>query len=273
MTKQEQKFITTVWDFYHENGRHTLPWRKTASPYRILVSEIMLQQTQVERVIPKYQAFIKAFPTVKKLAAAPLSEVLVLWQGLGYNRRAKLLHECAKVVMNEHKGRFPSSYEGLVALPGVGPYTAGAVLAFAYNEAVPILETNIRTVYLFHFFRTKELVSDAELRKIVEKTLDKANPRAWYAALMDYGSYLKRTHGNNTKQSRSYTKQSTFKGSDRQIRGALIRCLTASTCTMTERELLSELKEFDPLRIQAQLARLVSEGLVEYVRGRYCLPT
>jgi A/G-specific adenine glycosylase len=225
MNAREKKFITTVQQFYTEHGRHTLPWRKTHNPYRILVSEIMLQQTQVERVIPKYQNFLKLFPTVEVLAAASLGQVLVAWQGLGYNRRAKMLHACAQVVVNDLGGIWPKTHSGLLALPGVGPYTASAVLAFAFNVPTPLIETNVRTVYIHHFFPNETNVLDSALLPIIERTLDKENPRIWYASLMDYGSYLKATVGNKSRASKHHVKQSTFAGSNRQIRGAIIRLL------------------------------------------------
>jgi len=127
MSTSVQAFRTTVWNHYRRHGRHTLPWRTTTNPYRILVSEVMLQQTQVERVIPYYKTFLRAFPTVQTLAQAPLSRVLTLWQGLGYNRRAKMLHEAAKQVVAQYGGRMPHDAEALETLRGVGPYTARAV--------------------------------------------------------------------------------------------------------------------------------------------------
>ena len=257
MNKQEQRFIETVWKHYRQHGRHNLPWKKTADPYKILVSEIMLQQTQVERVLPKYKSFLKKWGTARQLAAAPLSEVLKEWQGLGYNRRARMLHECAKKI-SVRSGKWPRTHKELVMLPGVGPYTAGAVMAFAFNKAVPIIETNIRTAYLHHFFMNRTDVTEKQILKKIEKTLDTANPREWYWALMDYGSFLKRQHGNNAKQARSYSKQSKFKGSDREVRGAIIREL--ATGNKSQRTLLK--LPFDEQKIEAQLKKLQEEGMV-----------
>jgi len=149
--KKIKEIQKIVWAHYEKYGRHNLPWRKTRNPYRVLVSEIMLQQTQVARVIPKYKAFLKQFPTLESLSKAPLRDVLIAWQGLGYNRRAKALHALAELVVTAHKGRMPTMFEELIRLPGIGPYTAGAVCAFAYNTPVPILETNIRTILFHHF--------------------------------------------------------------------------------------------------------------------------
>jgi A/G-specific adenine glycosylase len=179
LPKIETQFVKTVWDFYQTNGRHDLPWRKTKDPYKIVVSELMLQQTQVSRVLPKYKEFLKLFPTVQKLAAASLGDVLRAWQGLGYNRRAKFLWQAAQTVVDEHKEKWPKTYTGLQTLPGIGSYTAGAVMNFAYNFSVPLIETNVRTVYIYHFFRDTEHVSDKQLLPLIERTLDRKNPRSW----------------------------------------------------------------------------------------------
>lgn len=270
MSKRDQAFIATVLSYHKDYGRHTLPWRQTTNPYRIVVSELMLQQTQVDRVIPKYRAFIKTFPTAKALAAASLSEVLQLWQGLGYNRRAKLLHECVKIITAEHRGRWPKTRAGLERLPGIGPYTAGAVLAFAYNEAVPLIETNVRTVYLHHWFAGQTDVADTEILARVAKHLPAVEARIWYAALMDYGTHLKKVHGNPNSRAKAYTKQSTFAGSDRQIRGAIIRIL--ATTPATRAKLLKLLTQFEDIRIDAQLAKLLKEGMVTKTKQTYTLP-
>lgn len=270
MNKKETQFVHLVLEFYAENGRHTLPWRNTRDPYKILVSEVMLQQTQVDRVVPKYCAFIDRFPTVYVLAQARLSDVLVLWQGLGYNRRAKMLHECAKKVTSAHAGVFPDTYEALITLPGIGPYTSSAVLAFAFGTPTALIETNVRSVFLHHFFKEKTQVSDAELLPYIERTVDKDDPRTWYYALMDYGTYLKKTYGNPNKRSSHHTVQSQFKGSDRQIRGAIIRLLTQKKHTRAE--LLSKLSSFEDIRVDAQIAKLLSEQMVVQKGKQYLLP-
>ncbi|MEX0917736.1 MAG: A/G-specific adenine glycosylase [Candidatus Paceibacterota bacterium] len=264
--RTDTAFRRTVRTFYRKHGRHDLPWRKTANPYRILVSEVMLQQTQVPRVREKYTAFIKQFPTVHALAAAPLGEVLRAWQGLGYNRRAKMLHECAKVV----KGRLPKTYDELCSLPGIGPYTASAVMVFAYNEPIVMIETNIKTVYLHHYFNNKKNVPDSALLPIIEQTLDRKNPREWYAALMDYGTHLKKEFGNANVRSKHYTKQSAFKGSDREIRGAILNVLSARKCTQDA--LHTALKQFERERINTNLAALAHEDMVEQKGSLYRLP-
>jgi A/G-specific adenine glycosylase len=271
MNKQEQAFVETVWQQYRERGRHDLPWRQTTNPYKILVSEVMLQQTQVERVIGKYQAFIATFPSVKRLAAASLGDVLKLWQGLGYNRRAKFLHAAAVAVVSEYGGMFPKDVQGLQRLPGVGPYTAGAVAAFAYNEPVVMIETNIRQVYLHHFFSKRNEVHDADILQLVERTVSLDTPREWYWALMDYGSYLKRQHGNINQKSKHYTKQSKFAGSDRQIRGAIVKLLTQEAQPLTVGMVQKRLTAFAALRVAEQLAELQTEGMIVKVGFRYQL--
>ncbi len=267
-----EAFQQTVWEYYQASGRHDLPWRKTTDPYHILVSEMMLQQTQVSRVIPKYLAFITAFPTVEALCRAPLRDVLQVWQGLGYNRRALYLQRAACSVAREHEGRFPTDYATLRALPGVGPYTAGAVMAFAYSTGVPVIETNIRTVYLHHFFSRATRVSDRDILKRVEETLVTTAPRDWYYALMDYGAYLKAAHGNNTTKSRHYTKQSRFQGSARQLRGAIVRLLSSEP-RATLPAIATACPNFPLAAVEEQLDRLVAEGLLVRHRNAYELPT
>ncbi|MEY2665491.1 MAG: hypothetical protein RLZZ480_596 [Candidatus Parcubacteria bacterium] len=270
LTREEKAFVKTVWSHYRASGRHDLPWRKTVDPYKILVSEIMLQQTQVARVIPKYKEFLKQFPTTKKLAEASLGDVLRLWQGLGYNRRAKFLKQAAEAVVAQHKGKWPKTLPELRALSGIGSYTAGAVMNFAYNNPVPLIETNVRTVYIHHFFHDKEGVTDEELLPIIERTLDTANSREWNWALMDYGSHLKETVGNLNKRSKHYTKQSTFKGSDRQIRGAILKILSAGP--VKKDALIKKLENVEKQRGELQLAALLAEGMVVRAGSLYRLP-
>lgn len=266
----EKAFVKSVKAYYKKHGRHDLPWRMTNDAYQILVSEVMLQQTQVERVIPKYQLFIQKWPQVEALAAAPLNEVIIAWQGLGYNSRAQRLRQCAAVVAKEYQGIFPADVQKLQDLPGIGPYTAGAIMAFAFNTAVPLIETNVRTVYLHHFFKDAADVSDEVVLQLVRKTMDCKNPRAWYSALMDYGTHLKKAHGNPNSRSATYTKQSSFSGSDRQIRGQLVKLATRKVFTRLQAH--RDLKQFDVVRVDAQIERLLAEGLLEFVKGKYRLP-
>jgi A/G-specific adenine glycosylase len=217
-------FQKIVWDYYRKYGRD-LPWRNTKDAYRITVSEIMLQQTQVERVIPYYERFIKKFPSFKALARAPVNQVLLGWQGLGYNRRALNLQKLAQIVAEQYKGKLPDTVEELDALPGIGKGTAGSLSAFVFNKPVAFIETNIRRVFIHHFFADKKVVHDEDILKLVEKTADKKNAREWYYALMDYGSHLRKKVENPNRKSAHYSKQSKFEGSDRQLRGELLRNL------------------------------------------------
>ena len=261
MNDQLREFIEIVWDFYHKNSRD-LPWRHVdgndqIDPYKILVSEIMLQQTQAQRVIPKYLDFLRVFPDVQSLAAAPLEAVLLPWSGLGYNRRAKFLWQAAQTVVNDFDGQGPASDSELTSLPGVGVNTARAVLAYAYNQPVTFVETNIRTVYIHHFFQGAEAVHDKELLPFIVDTVDHEHPREWYWALMDYGTFLKKTVGNGSRYSTHYVKQSKFEGSKRQIRGRVIKLLTAGP-----HDYESVKQEIADDRFEAVLSDLTTEGLV-----------
>ena len=226
---------------YYKTHRRELPWRKTTDPYPILVSEIMLQQTQAERVVRKYEEFLKKFPTIQKLAQADKKEVIQAWQGLGYNRRALALKRTAEIIASDYSGKIPNNFETLISLPGIGPATAGDVLAFAFNKPYPVIETNIRTVFIHHFFPRSKKVSDARLLPFITKALDKKNPREWISALMDYGTYLKKTTENASRRSKHYTKQTTFKGSHRQLRARTLRFLLQhprATSEMISRKLV-----------------------------------
>jgi len=227
----------------------------------------MLQQTQVSRVIPKFNIFVDQFPSVGDLASAPLSNVLIAWQGLGYNRRAKFLHQAAQMIVGEYDGVFPSTGHELVKLPGIGANTAGAILNYAFEEPTVFIETNIRSVYFHHFFENAEMVSDAELREVVSATLDYEHPREWFWALMDYGSYLKSQNHGHIKKSRQYVKQSKFIGSNRQVRGAIIRALAQKPATTHE---LSVALNGDS-RVALVCQKLEAEGLIESHNGMWRL--
>lgn len=228
-----------------------MPWRRDTRPYFVLVSELMLQQTQVSRVIPKFEAFIAAFPDAKALAQASLADVLGHWQGLGYNRRAKFLHDAAKQVAA--LGKFPDTFEQLVKLPGVGKNTAGAILAYSFNQPVVFVETNIRTVYIHYFFADNFAVDDKEILEKLTDTLDHEHPREFYWSLMDYGSWLKASGVRNIDRSRHYKKQSRLEGSLRQMRGEIIRRLARG-------QRLEELVGDD--RFEPALAGLLHDGLI-----------
>lgn len=224
--ERKEVFQNKVWAYYQDHGRNSLPWRKGITPYKVWVSEIMLQQTQVDRVISFFKTWMKQFPTIKKLAAASQREVLKYWKGLGYNSRPLRMKKAAQILLEENGGRFPKTYDELVGLPGIGPYTAGAIMAFAYDKPVVFIETNIRRVFIHEFFTKKNIqVYDKQLLELIEQTLPENNIREWYFALMDYGSHLGKTIPNPNKKSRHYTKQSVFKGSDRQIRGKILDIL------------------------------------------------
>jgi A/G-specific adenine glycosylase len=263
-----------VWKHYRHKGRHDLPWRGTTDPYAILVSEVMLQQTQVSRVIPKYEAFLATFPTVTALAKAPLFAVLRLWQGLGYNRRAKLLHATAQAVVSNFSGKFPLDEATLRSLPGVGPYTAAAVVAFAYNKPTVLIETNVRTVFIHHCFPGESSVPDSALLPLIATVLPAGRARAWYWALMDYGSDLKVQQGNVSRRSRAYVKQSRFAGSNRQVRGAIVRALSAHTSGLTAVALKQAMAKAGLVvsDIHNQLHDLQGEGIVTKTKQRYHLP-
>lgn len=246
--------------YWRRHGRHNLPWRKTQDPYKILVSEMMLQQTQVSRVIPKYEEFLKKFPTVQALAKAPLIEVLRVWSGLGYNRRAKFLHDAAKQVAERHDGHFPREYAELRALPGVGDYTAKAIQVFSLNESELLLETNIRTVYLHTFFSNTSKVSDRKLHPYVERAARGQNPRTWHWALMDYGAHLKKSGVKLNSKSAHYTKQSKFEGSLRQMRGAILRAHAKG-------DSLSSIKATNKQNFEKAFTSLVRDGLVPMSKG------
>ncbi len=263
---KHKAFVSTVQKYYKEHGRHALPWRQTRDPYKILVSEVMLQQTQVDRVVPKYKAFLKRFPSVETLAQAPLSEVLSLWSGLGYNRRAKHLHMAAQRIREAFGGVFPSAVATLESLPGVGPYTARAVATFAFNIEEYFVETNIRTVFIYHFFKNAQKVPDKAILECVKATFPKGvAPRLWYAALMDYGTHLKQQGIKTHRVSSTYKKQSPFKGSKRALRGAVIKTLVKSSCTRGELE-----KQYS-VAVHQIIDTLIQEGFIMEKRGRLAL--
>ena len=218
-------FKEQVLALYEKSGRHDMPWRHTDDPYRILVSEIMLQQTQVGRVTEKYPEFIRAFPDFTTLAHAPQSAVVAAWQGMGYNRRAIALQGCARKVTEEFGGELPRDPAVLASFPGIGPATASSICAFAFNAPVIFIETNIRRVFIHHFFSCRDDVSDKEILPLVAHALDTKNPRVWYWALMDYGTALKKKVPNPNRRSTAYAKQAPFEGSDRRIRGQILKML------------------------------------------------
>lgn len=245
-----------------------MPWRDDPTPYRVWVSELMLQQTQVSRVIPKFEEFMKQFPTIRQLGESSLADVLVVWSGLGYNRRAKFLWEAATEVSMKYDGELPREYKQLVSLPGIGPNTAGAILNYAYEVPTAFVETNIRTVYFHHFFAERTDITDRELLELVGRTMDREHPRQWFWALMDYGAYLKTTAGGRLDQSKHYKKQSPLAGSLREMRGRIIRELTRLPL---ETEALKESVAADERFVQA-LEDLEREGMIQRKGERWHLP-
>jgi A/G-specific adenine glycosylase len=227
----------------------------------------MLQQTQVNRVLPKYREFIKQYPGFKALANAELKNVLFLWQGLGYNRRARNLRETARIIVADWQSKLPDLYEDLITLPGIGDYTARALQAFVYKKAVPVIDTNIRRVYLFTFFSGQENVQDKELIPYIEKSIDRDDPKEWYYALMDYGSFLGKAEKGINKISKHYSKQSRFEGSNRQIRGEIIRQLLAGD--ELDAKQISAKSGYEYKRVMLCLDSLVSEKMIILNSGIY----
>lgn len=220
-----------------------MPWRKTRDPYKILVSEIMLQQTQVSRVLPKYEEFLAAFPTVHDLAKASDTKLLKVWSGLGYWRRARFLKEAANIVVAKYKGKFPRTPALLNTLPGIGAYTAGAVACFAFNDNEAFIDTNIRRVYLHFFFADEKDISDEAIMKLATKAVPKKDPRSWHYALFDYGATQLKDKSIN-KRSKHYNKQSEFIGSFRSFRTAIMkRLLTTPKNKIKSDELLDFLED------------------------------
>ncbi len=262
MDKRIRDLQKVVYAHYARQGRHSLLWRKTKDPYRVLVSELMLQQTQVVRVLPKYTAFVKQFPTITALAKAPLSDVLRAWQGLGYNRRAKFLQQLAKAVVTDFGGKIPKDEVALRKLPGIGPATAAALRAFAFDLPSVYVETNVRTVFLHHFFPKGEGVSDAELVPLVAEAAKGQSPREWNWALLDYGAWLKTQVTNPSRRSKHHAKQSPFAGSRRQLRGLVLRAV-GSKGRMTKKSLHKTLEKKWPREgIATVVQDLLHEGLL-----------
>ena len=262
------RFRTIVYHYYMHHERE-FSWRSEITPYRVVVSEVMLQQTQTVRVAGKFEPFVSVFPDFSALAGAPFVDVLRLWKGLGYNRRARYLHELAKIVTDSHRGILPDDPQELVRLPGIGPATAASICVFAYDRPLPFIETNIRTVFLHFFFRGREQVHDREIMPLVEASLDRTRPRQWFYALMDYGVMLKKTVGNLNRVSRHYTKQSRFEGSDRQLRGRILQLLLDRQM-VTEAEIGNLLDE-PGARVARVAAGLCEEGIIVASGGGYRL--
>lgn len=271
--QQLDQFKQTVWSQGRAQWRD-LPWRNIDDAYAVLVSEVMLQQTQVVRVLDYWPRFLSLFPTLDALAAADTALVLEQWQGLGYNRRALALKRCAEICSDTYDGILPSTYDELIALPGIGKATAAGVRAFAYQQPGIYLETNVRTVFLHELFADQEGISDKDIEPLVDLTCSEDDPRGWYYALLDYGAYLKQTFPNPSRRSKHYTKQSKFEGSRRQKRAEVVRIVLASEEEgITFGDVAHELDAFEikhkrnppaPDLLESILADLVEEGFFTY---------
>ena len=253
MNDKELQFRELIHRKGHELYR-PMPWRDQPTFYYVLVSELMLQQTQVARVLVKFAEFTAEFPDIESLAAAELTEVLRAWQGLGYNRRAQYLHRVSQAIA---AGAPVVTLDDLVKLPGIGINTAGAIMNYVYQVPTPFIETNIRTVYLNHFFAGQTAVADRDILPIVKRTMDQANPRQWFWALMDYGSELKSQGKGKLSASRHYAKQSQFTGSLRQMRGEILRRYVGGQSLA---EITAELQ--NDSRFMAALDGLRRDGLI-----------
>jgi len=253
-------FRAEIKSYFRNHGRR-FSWRDDITPYRVLVSEIMLQQTQTGRVEEKFAAFMARFSSFEELAAAELSEVLRLWKGLGYNRRAKYLHDAARTIVRDFGAQLPVDPEILVRLPGIGPATAASICVFAFNKPFAFVETNIRTVFIHFFFADQKKVHDRQILSLVEQTMDRREPRDWFYALMDYGVILKKNIGNLSRRSSHYQKQSRFEGSNRQLRGKILDLLLEQE-KIPAASLAGLLDQSDE-RVAALVDALTAEGLVK----------
>ncbi len=242
--KEDLEFINDVIAYYQNHGRHELVWRKKISAYKILVSEVMLQQTQVSRVVPKFIEWMKKYPTLTSFAKTNLREVLLLWQGLGYQRRAKALLQIAVTTK-----KLPQTYEALLLLPGIGPYTASAICAFAYDTfSHPVLETNIRTALIEYFYQSEDAVHDGLLydtlsRLEKNKKVRSLGARNWNYALMDFGAYLKSQKISHNKKSVHHVTQSPYKGSSRELRAKVLFAITHNVTLPTDERLAMVIQE------------------------------
>lgn len=262
-----EKFRALVWNHYRREGRHTLPWRTFPRSlpagrraYAIVVSEVMLQQTQVARVLIFYPKFLKRFPSFHALAHAPRRAILRHWQGLGYNRRAVALHELAKKIVREYAGILPRDPSQLEKLPGLGPTTAGSIAAFAFNHPAVFVETNIRRVFIRHFFPRARRVTEQSIKDLVAHTLPPRKSRAWYSALMDYGTWLTTHTKNPNRRHAKYRRQPKFEGSSRELRGKIVRYFLSHPHANAH-TVARALKEPTP-RVRQTLTTLKREGIL-----------
>lgn len=263
---------------WYRPRRAIYPWRSSRpDPYRVLVSEVMLQQTQAARVAPAFRRFLRLFPTVSALAAAGRSDVLRAWSGLGYNRRAVNLSEAARRIVRDHGGRVPSTPEALIPLPGVGSYTAAAVSSIAFGVPVPALDTNMsRVVARVGLGAQAHEVSRTDLRNAAAAWIDRQDPGSWNQALMDLGREVCRPiprcqacplneactfRARGVEGERSPRRQPPFSGSLRQVRGAVIRALQdRPSASMAA---LAKASDESIDRVAEAVGALERDGLVE----------
>ncbi len=274
---------------WYRKHRRDLPWRQTTDPYAILVSEIMLQQTQVERVVPKYQAFLKRFPSLRALARSQQADVIRAWAGLGYNRRARYLHQLARVVIMHQRGALPQSPQALQALPGIGPYTAAAVACFAFGAPVALVDVNVRRVLgrLEKGVRGPATLGTKALWLLAAQYVPKKSSVTWNSALMDFGATVctaRKPHCESCPlqtQCRAYPAilgtpmiakpTKAFVDSTRYWRGKIVSFLRKQTSTPRTMQRMFALQGLPAARLQALLHDLQQEALVHFVRGRYTL--
>jgi A/G-specific adenine glycosylase len=263
-TKSVAIFQERVMTWWSKNARD-LPWRHNPTPYEVLVSEVMLQQTQVSRVVPKYIEFLKEFPTLESLASASTKQLLTVWSGLGYNRRAIWLKEAANQIIE--RVEFPKDVDELRKLKGIGPYTSRSILIFAFNEDLATVDTNIRRVLIALGFADED-TSDKELQEIADALLLKGKSSDWHNALMDYGSAVLTSSSTGIEPT---SKQPQFIGSVRKIRGLIVRMLTKSESLSID-EIASHLsnEENDSVDLKGVLDQLIQDRLLEKTdSGRY----
>jgi A/G-specific adenine glycosylase len=262
ITPQEiTAFRRKILRFYKQHGRD-LPWRRTTDPYRITIAEIMLQQTQVERVIPKYEEWIARWPNWKTLSLASNEQLLRGWSGLGYNRRALLIGRLAKAVMHDHAGILPDRPAELETLPGIGPYTSRAILIFAFDRPLATIDTNIRRV-LLHEFGLSDATAPAQLAQFAFRVLPKRKSRDWHNALMDYSRLVL---PKQISAIRPVTRQSRFEGSARQVRGEIIRRLLRKQPVYLRRICLAMKRS--PAEVEKIAKKMAEEGIIVLEKSR-----
>ena len=254
--------------WFTHHGRR-LPWRDTQDPYLILVSEMMLQQTQVSRVLPYYARFTDAFPSCRALAESSTADVLRLWQGLGYNRRAIYLHRAIQTIAREYHGQFPTALSEIEKLPGVGKYTARAVACFAFDAQVAVVETNVRRAICGFALEHDFVLRPPDVDVIATAVLPVGRAWQWNQALMDFGALAVRRTANDTQNDRqtSATRKpaTKFEDTDRYWRGRIIASLCDNAKPVSVGQLLSELpSEADQYRVRDLAIRMRHEGLIDF---------